>query len=338
MSVHSTLYGFCLVLGISFGSMPAFAAERVTVDNFTRAETDHYLKLRADAGFFGKIQHIRDPITVDNQPVVRANRDTLYSYAVFDLNSPVTIKMPDSKGRFQTLRAINEDHYIVDDSYDPGEHLFSKDSVGTRYLYIAIRTLANPDDPKDLAAAHELQDQIVWKQVDPGKLELPDWDQAQLDGLRKAILGLAPFVPDSKRMFGSRSEVDEVRHLIGTAGGWAGGPEASAYYINVTPKQNDGKKPHILHVRDVPVDGFWSITVYNKQGYFEKSPENAISTNSVVGKTDADGAFTIHFGGDPKASNYLAIFPDWNYTVRLYRARPEVLDGSWVFPGAKPAS
>jgi len=154
---------------ISFGTS-AIASEAVTVDNFTRAETDHYLKMRADAGFFGTIRHIREPITVEHQPVVRANRDTLYSYGVFDLTTPVTISMPHSKGRFQTIRAINEDHYIAEDFYDPGDHLFTKDRVATRYLYITIRTLANPDDPNDLAAAHALQDQVVWQQADPGKL------------------------------------------------------------------------------------------------------------------------------------------------------------------------
>jgi hypothetical protein len=30
--------------------------------------------------------------------------------------------------------------------------------------------------------------------------------------------------------------------------------------------------------------------------------------------------------------------PGWNYTVRLYRPRPEILDGSWAFPEAQPVS
>jgi len=78
--------------------------------------------------------------------------------------------------------------------------------------------------------------------------------------------------------------------------GWAGGPEASAYYyINVNPTENDGKTPYVLRVKDVPVDCFWSITVYNKQGSFEKSPENAICTNNVIGKKDADGGLLRRF-------------------------------------------
>ena len=45
---------------------------------------------------------------------------------------------------------------------------------------------------------------------------------------------------------------------------------------------------------------------------------------------------TIHFGGDENAPNYLPIMPGWNYTVRMYRPRKEILDGTWKFPEAQP--
>ena len=314
------------------------ASEPVTIENFTRAETDQYLKKRTDDGHFGRIKHLPDPISVENQPVVRGNNDTLNSYGVFDLTEPVTITMPKADGRFQSMRAISQDHYIVSNTYDAGEHTFTKENVGTRYLYIAIRTLADPTDPKDLATARSLQNEIKWSQKDAGKLEIPDWDQKQLGKVRKAILSMAPFIADSRQMFGAKKDVDPIKHLIGTAGGWAGGPEWASYYINVTPKQQDGKTPYILKVSDVPVDGFWSIAVYNEEGYFQKTESNAISLNNITGTADADGSFTIHFGGDSSASNFLEIFPGWNYTVRLYRAHKSILDGSWIFPEAIPQS
>ena len=143
-------------------------------------------------------------------------------------------------------------------------------------------------------------------------------------------------MPDSKRKFEAKTEVDPIRHLIGTAGGWAGGPEWASYYINVTPKANDGTIAHVLKVKDVPVDGFWSITVYNEQGYMQQSESNAVTFNNITAEQDLDGGFTIHFGGDRSDSNFLDIFPGWNDTVRLYRARPEALDGTWEFPEAQP--
>jgi hypothetical protein len=49
-----------------------------------------------------------------------------------------------------------------------------------------------------------------------------------------------------------------------------------------------------------------------------------------------DGSVTIHFGGDDDRPNLLPIVEGWNYTVRLYRPRPEILDGSWTFPAIEP--
>jgi hypothetical protein len=57
----------------------ATAAERVTVDNFTRVETDYYFKNRFEEGCFGKFCSEREPRGVDRQAVIRMNRDTPYS-------------------------------------------------------------------------------------------------------------------------------------------------------------------------------------------------------------------------------------------------------------------
>jgi hypothetical protein len=136
-------------------------------------------------------------------------------------------------------------------------------------------------------------------------------------------------------MFGDKDDVDPVRHLVGTAGGWGGNPPRDALYMNVNPKNNDGETPYSLTVKDVPVDGFWSITLYNAKGFYE-APENAISVNNVTAKKDANGAVTVHFGGDPSQPNYLRIMPGWNYTVRLYQPKAEILEGKWTFPEPTP--
>ena len=48
---------------------------------------------------------------------------------------------------------------------------------------------------------------------------------------------------------------------------------------------------------------------------------------------------TIQFGGcDGKIPNCLPIMKGWNYTVRLYRPRAEILNGKWKFPNPEPAS
>ncbi|MBP3960186.1 DUF1214 domain-containing protein [Gemmata sp. G18] len=86
-------------------------------------------------------------------------------------------------------------------------------------------------------------------------------------------------------------------------------------------------------VKDAPVDEFWSVSVSNKEGFFEK---NANTLNNVTAKRDADGSVSVPFGGDGSALNDLPIVPDWNYIVRLYRPRKEILDCTWKFPEAQP--
>ena len=312
---------------------------KVNVDNFVRAETDTYFAGHAQqAGGLGRFKHILTPTQPDYQPVVRMNRDTLYSGGVFDLTEPVTIVFPEASGRFMSMIVVNEDHFVKFVTYDAGRHTLNADAMGTRYVEVIFRTFVDPDDPQDVKAANALQNRIGVEQRSPGVLDLPQWDRASLDACRAAILGLGPFMPDNSRTFGDADDVDAVRHLVGTARGWGGNREADAVYQLVYPERNDGETPYVLLVKDVPVDGFWSISLYNAKGYFEKNEHGAYSLNNVTAKPDADGGYTIRFGGDPSLDNYLYIMPGWNYTVRLYRPRPAILDGSWRFPTPVPAS
>jgi hypothetical protein len=314
---------------------PPAAAVPVTPENFVRAERDRYLGNLAREGGVGKLFHRRAPAAIDNQTVIRLNRDTLYSSAVLDLDAgPVTITLPDAGKRFMSMQVIDEDQYTPEVDYGAGVHTLTKETIGTRYVIVAVRTLVNPDDPKDLDAVHALQDAIKVDQPGgPGKFEVPNWDETSQKTVRDGLLMLATTLPDTKGMFGPRGGVDPLRHLIGAASAWGGNPEKDALYLNVVPAHNDGKTIYRLNVKDVPVGGFWSISVYNAKGYFEPNPENAYTLNNITAKASADGAIAIQFGGcDGGSENCLPTPPGWNYLVRLYRPRPEILDGSWTFP------
>ena len=101
-------------------------------------------------GCFAKLCNDREPTPVDKQPVVRMNRDTLYSVAVFDLTSPVTIVKPDTGKRFQSMVVINQDHYIPLVAYDTGTYTLTQEKVGTRNAIVLFRTFVDPNDPTDI--------------------------------------------------------------------------------------------------------------------------------------------------------------------------------------------
>lgn len=312
-------------------------SKRVTLDDFVRAETDNYIRSIAAEGL-GRLAHTRSAVPVDDQGVVRMNRDTLYSHAVCDLDAgPVTLTLPDPGARYQALQVINQDHLTKGVFYGPGKRAFSWQEIGTRYVVFLVRTLADPQLAQDMAAANALQDQLVLEQAAPGSLDLPDWDQEDLGGVREGLKILGRYIHGLSGAFGDAGEVDPIHHLVGTAVGWGGNPGYAAQYFGETPELNDGKTPHRLRLKDVPADGFWSVSLYNAEGFFEKNAASAYSVNNLTAKPDPDGGVTIQFGGcDGTAPNCLPIMPGWNYLLRLYRPRPEVLDGRWTPPMAEP--
>jgi hypothetical protein len=220
--------------------------------------------------------------------------------------------------------------------YKSGKYTLTQDKVGTRYVFVGFRTFVDSTNPADIKKANAIQDQIKVEQASAGKFEIPNWDQKSQDRLRDAINVLAMTLKDSSKCFGTKEEVDPIAHLIGAAFGWGGNPAKDATYLNVVPEKNDGKTPYTLTVKDVPVDGFWSISLYNGKGFFQQNEYNAYSINNITGVKNKDGSITIHFGGDPRQPNYLPIMDGWNYIVRLYRPHKEILDGQWKFPTPQP--
>ncbi len=306
----------------------------VTVDNFCRAETDYYFNMFVERGALGKFYHYRELPSVD-LPGVRINRDTYYSEAVFDLDAgPVSITLPNAGKRYISLLTIDENHYVYKMVYLPGKYTFTKQQIGTRYLFAAVRILVNPADPADNEKVYKLQDALKIEQKSIGKFEVPNWDPVSQKQVRDALLELNKTLPDLRNAGGRKGEVDPVRHLIATASGWGLNPDKDAIYLNITPLNNDGTGVYKLTVKNkVPIDGFWSISVYDEKGHFVRNEYNAYTVNNTTAAQNPDGSITVQFGGcDGKIPNCLPIMNGWNYMVRLYRPHPEIINGSWKFP------
>jgi hypothetical protein len=309
----------------------------VNVDNFARAETDRmFADLQRDAGGVNVLSHNRAPASVERQTVIRLNRDTLYSFAVVDITAGATITVPEPGDRYVSVMVVNEDHYVNEIIHDAGEHHLGIDRHETPYVAVAVRVLVDPNDADDLAQATALQDGFALAAGSANPFVPPEYDQASLDTTRSALLTLAAGMTAFDRTFGARADVDPVRHLLGTAAGWGGLPTSEATYVGVNPGLPAGR--YEVRVGDVPVDAFWSISVYNADGYFEPNPAGVYSVNSVTGVRDADGSITVRFGDHgADAPNAIPITDGWNYLVRLYRPRQEILDRTWTFPAITTA-
>lgn len=304
---------------------------RVDAVSFVRAESDTYFdSLLATAGGLGRWHHIREPAPVDEQLVVRLNRDTLYSSVIIDVSAGADLTMPQTGGRYQTAMVVDQDHYISKVYDHPGNHRLTPEEFGTPWVAIAVRTLADPCDPGDLRMVAALQDGLAVTARSAQPFTHPAWDAESLAATRKLLLELARQLTSFTGAFGSRQQTNPITHLLGTAAGWGGLPEDQALYIGVEPGLPAGH--YTLTVGMVPVRGFWSVSVYNRDGYFQPNEHGRYSINSVTAGRNDDGSVTVNFGGDPDLPNQIPIMDGWNYTVRLYQPEPELRDGSWTFP------
>jgi len=302
----------------------------VTIENFARAETDRmFASLSERAGGANRWHHDREPSSVDDQRVIRQNRDTLYSLAVVDIRDGVVLTVPDAGERYLSVMVVNEDHYIDRVFHSGGTYHLTTAEFGTPWVLVASRILVDPTDPADVATVNELQDGLKIETASTAEFVMPDYDKESFDDVREALLTLSRHMGRFIHGFGKRSEVDPVLHLIGTANGWGGLPDEEASYATIEPNLPVGD--YEITVRDVPVDAFWSISVYNKAGFFEKNKKGIYSVNSVTAAKNEDGSTTIRFGGGEKP-NTIPIMDGWNYAVRMYRPRKEILDGTWTFP------
>ncbi|MEZ5462029.1 DUF1214 domain-containing protein [Dokdonella sp.] len=316
-------------------SASAMAADPivVNVDNFARAQADHEFDgITKGAGGTNKFKINRTPTPIDDQNVIRMNRDTLYSLGVVNISRGATITMPDAGKRYMSLMIINNDGYVNEVYYGAGTYELTMEKFDTPFVGAVVRILANAEDSADVAAVNALQDQVKINAKAQEPFVMPNYDEASFKATLEPILALSKGLKRVSKGFGSKSDVDPIHFLLASAAGWGGLPDTDSIYLNVEPGLPVGK--YELTVKDVPVQGFWSISLYDAKGYFEKNDLHAYSLNNLTAKPNKDGSYTIRFGGcTTSIENCLPIMQGWNYLVRMYRPDQQIIDGKWVFPG-----
>lgn len=297
----------------------------VNANNYARAESARMLTaIASSAGGSNRWNHNRLPTPINDQPVIRMNRDTLYSTNVLDVSQGATVTVPDAGDRYISVMFVNEDHYINRILHEPGTYQLDAAELGSDFVLVAARVLVDPQSDEDIAEVAALQDALAATSVRGDEYVAAEYDQISLTAASDALKALSQGMLDFSEAFGRKEDVERLSHLIGTAMGWGGLPKSEARYLSVNPELPVGE--YHLRVADVPVDGFWSVSVYNGDGFFEPNEAESYSLNNLTAQRDEDGGVTVRFGGDPSLPNSLPIVEGWNYLFRLYRPRPEASD------------
>ena len=175
------------------------------------------------------------------------------------------------------------------------------------------------------------QDHSIWSEYGPKKVVL---DQETV-GTRYALLLLRTFLDpnDEENVKAAHALQDAVTVKQADKGkfeypGWNKEEvEAMREKINVVAAALPDNTKTFGRKEDLdPI--YWLL---GAAGGWGGLPVQDVAYANGVPEKNEDGSATIHFGGDPGQDNFLPIVPGWNYIVRMYQPREEILEGNWKF-------
>ncbi len=238
----------------------------------------------------------------------------------------------------------------------PNAQLFAM-TVDSFFNYVNTLMVANPPAQADTAALEN----FAKIGVGPGlKFELSSFDtatQAALQELPKMVVTYINEILQSGKLskpvngwnvvykgFGNYGTDYDLRALVCYGGLGANIPEDAVY--PATAKDADGNpysgaNKYVLHFakgQTPPVHAFWSLTMYNNEGYFIENPINryAIGDRNPL-KYNADSSVDLYLQnlspGKNKENNWLPAPPGpFNLMLRMYWPAEEFLSGNWTPP------
>ena len=143
------------------------------------------------------------------------------------------------------------------------------------------------------------------------------------------------------------------RAIVAQVGLGANLPEDAIYPLNLadnTGKPLDGANAYVLHFdkgATPPVNAFWSVTLYDSEGFQVANNLNRFAVSSWMPfKYNPDGSLDLYFqntspGADKQANWLPAPKGPFNLTMRLYAPKSDALTGKWnpppVMKEAQPA-
>jgi hypothetical protein len=134
------------------------------------------------------------------------------------------------------------------------------------------------------------------------------------------------------------------RAMVAQLGLGANLPDDAIYPLNIADESGkplDGANKYVLHFEKTdmpPVDAFWSVTLYDSEGFQVPNVINRFVISSWMPlKYNADGSLDLYFQnenpGTNKEANWLpAPKGPFNLTMRLYAPESQALTGKWNPP------
>ncbi len=305
----------------------------VTPETYPTDETSRQFLKNQDLAGVNKFNHKRQLTPTDNQPVVRMNRDTYYSFAIVDVSKGASVTMPEiPEGKYMSIQPVTEDHRIQAMQYGAGT--FNLTTHTGTHLYVVVRLDATFTE----AEAKEIQDKMSISANSDNLFAAAPVDEESFIKVENALKAKMPAVIERdgvdalKGMFtdprdSSNELFTQEKYELGAALGWGGAQMVDNIYELSGNYSAD--RCYQLTFEDPENLAFWSITVYNKKGFMFNDLAN-YSSNTA--QANADGTFTISFGCGEDAPNNIEIAnpsEEFNIAVRHYQPSKKVFEDDY---------
>jgi len=294
-------------------------ATEVTKENYVEAETDWYFTgVQAKAGVNTWMHDA--PVSIDNQQVIRSNRDVAYSIAIVDVSKGATFTVPES-AHYQIIHIMDELH-LSHQVVSRGESLtITSDDINGEYVYILARTKIAGDD----TAERQQQLKIEANAARP----YPSKGFAEQDvmALRQALV--MEFIEGKAKILEHKSFVEKIEqadptsYLYATAVGYGGLPSYEAQYLPYVVGGGSANECQTFKMPKPDLDyangGFFSLTTYDTAGWI-------VEDNFYIGHEnmkDNGDTFEVAFNC-PGVAHSIDVQEGWTGVWRFYKPNDEM--------------
>jgi len=295
----------------------------VTAASYPTDETSHQFLKNQDLAGINQLLHKSQLTPTDNQPIVRLNRDTYYSFAVVDISNGASITIPViAKDKYVSVQPVTEDHRIQPMFYGPGT--FELTTHTGSHIYVLVRL----DGRFSEAEAKKIQAQMKITAQSNKPFTAEPVNQASFQSIESELKTKMPGIVKRDGLFAVRGMFTaptdasnklftQEKYEVGAAIGWAGAQWADNIY------ETSGNLPmdtcHQATFSDPKNKAFWSITVYDKAGFMFNDLANVSSRTATK---NTDGTYTVSFGCGKDAPNNIETVNNtgaFNLAVRHYQ-------------------
>mgnify|MGYP001172960050 FL=1 len=334
---------FALLVSCFFLGSAAWAEPVSSVDKFFRSggvlttpetyptiETARQLLLAQERAEVNLFAHTRRLTPTDDQPVVRMNRDTYYSFAVVDVSKGASITLPPvPEGKYISVQPVTENHRIQPMSYGSGTYQLATHFGSHLYLIVRLDSTLSQEEANALQDAMVIDaasaEPFLAKPVDKDTFETVE------RSLRKKLIELLTADPSNAAQGMFTAPTDDSRGLytfdkytVGAAVGWGGAQLRDNLYES--SPDYPAKGCYEATFEDPDNGAFWSFTIYNKKGFMFN---DVAHMSSDIASPNTDGTYTVRFGCGENAVNNVPIANDtgvFNFVVRHYIPSERVRD------------